>query len=273
MVQRWWGGRFTDEERQLSVLELIQFGTLDTRLAALLWLIMEQRASVLVAAGPSYAGKTTMLNVLLDFLPPDVHEVRLKGRFEDFAFIKHAVPEKTYIVAEEFSNHFMYEYVWGQVAQIAFHLLNEGFSLGGTIHARNAKEVAYILSEYLDIPAATMAKLGAILTLRVGQPARPPFEPVRQLDTVSLVSAHGKDQLYIETIASREMGSNNIVLASDRVLSSALARKFGLTTLRLSDELNERQQTLTGLLESGKISRDQVRDGILAFYEARRGSR
>src|ERR1035437_3948585 len=89
-------GRFWEPDKRLSVLELVNSGSLDLRLAALLWLIMEYRAPVLVAAGPSTAGKSTTLNVLLDFLPPEVKEVHLPGEGEDFSFVDDAVPANTY---------------------------------------------------------------------------------------------------------------------------------------------------------------------------------
>ena len=73
----------------LSILDIVNSGTLDCRLAALLWVLMEQRASVLVAAGPSYAGKTTLLHAMLDFLPPGQQKVTLRGYFEDFRFVDH----------------------------------------------------------------------------------------------------------------------------------------------------------------------------------------
>ena len=160
-MYRWWGrGRFGEPEYRMSILELVKSGSLDLRLASLLWLMMEQRASILVAAGPSFAGKTTTLNALLDFLHPDVKEVRLNGWGEDFRFLKDATPSKTYIVAEEFSDYG--DYVWGETAQKAFNLLDDGFSLGGTIHARTAKEVLLVLHQYLGISVPLLGRLGRL---------------------------------------------------------------------------------------------------------------
>jgi type IV secretory pathway ATPase VirB11/archaellum biosynthesis ATPase len=165
MIYRGWGGaRFRRPETRLSVLELVKSGTLDLRLASLLWLLMEHRASVLVAAGPSFAGKTTLFNVLLDFLPSAVKQVELRGYGEDFGFIEGATPAKTYLIAEEFSDYL--DYVWGDTAQRAFQLLEEGYGLGGTIHARTPQEVLYVLNGYLEIPVKTLTRLDAIVMLR-----------------------------------------------------------------------------------------------------------
>ena len=55
-----------------SVVELIRAGTLDAELAAMLWLLIEGRVPVVVAATEGGAGKTTLLDALLVFLAPGV---------------------------------------------------------------------------------------------------------------------------------------------------------------------------------------------------------
>ena len=237
----------------MSILELVKSGSLDLRLASLLWLMMEQRASILVAAGPSFAGKTTTLNALLDFLHPDVKEVRLNGWGEDFRFLKDATPSKTYIVAEEFSDYG--DYVWGETAQKAFNLLDDGYSLGGTIHARTAKEVLLVLHQYLGISVPLLGRLGAVVNLSA--------EAVTLATTV-------KDGLAIQTIASREMGSDSCVIADDKTLQLALSNKFALGSLSVSKEIEIRRQYLSDLQGKGKVSRDDVREAIIKFYESRR---
>ncbi|HTC85890.1 MAG TPA: hypothetical protein VK656_04260 [Candidatus Acidoferrum sp.] len=65
-------------------------GTLDTSLAALLWLLVEARVPLVVAAGPSRTGKTTLLEAALDFLPVSVRRHELAGYAEDFAWLPEA---------------------------------------------------------------------------------------------------------------------------------------------------------------------------------------
>lgn len=265
MVMYGWRGpgRFWESDNRLSVLELVNSGSLDLKLTAILWLIMEHRAPVLVAAGPSNAGKTTTLNVLLDFLPPAVKEVHLRGEGEDFGFLEKAVPAETYIVAAEFSDYG--DYIWGNTAIRAFELLTEGYGLGGTIHARTADEVVYILHEYLELPLSWLAHLGAIVTLRVTPGRTRMDEPVRRIATVSLVMPGAKD-LALQVIASRQQGTDALVFASDRTLQAALSSKFAIGNLRVAPEILVRQQYLERLLKEGKVSRDEVRQAVVEFY-------
>ena len=250
----------------MSILELVKSGSLDLRLASLLWLMMEQRASILVAAGPSFAGKTTTLNALLDFLHPDVKEVRLNGWGEDFRFLKDATPSKTYIVAEEFSDYG--DYVWGETAQKAFNLLDDGYSLGGTIHARTAKEVLLVLHQYLGISVPLLGRLGAVVNLSATRQRYDP-EPIRHIEAVTLTTTV-KDGLAIHTIASRESGSDSCIIADDKTLQVALSNKFALGSLSVSKEIEIRRQYLSDLQGKGKVSRDDVREAIIKFYESRR---
>src|SRR5919204_945220 len=56
-------------QADLSLVDLVANGTIPARPAALLWWAMERGASLVTAGGPSGAGKTTLANALLAFLP------------------------------------------------------------------------------------------------------------------------------------------------------------------------------------------------------------
>jgi type IV secretory pathway ATPase VirB11/archaellum biosynthesis ATPase len=55
--------------RMLSVVDLLDAGTLDLRLAAYLMRVIGGGASILACAGPGGTGKTTLMAALLCFLP------------------------------------------------------------------------------------------------------------------------------------------------------------------------------------------------------------
>jgi hypothetical protein len=83
------GGRGSPPE-PLAITRLIASGTLDAELAALLWLLVEGRVPLLVAAGPQGAGKSTVLHALLAFQPPTEHLRVLRGFAEDFDWLPQA---------------------------------------------------------------------------------------------------------------------------------------------------------------------------------------
>ncbi len=228
---------------------------------------MEKRASVLVAAGPMLAGKTTMLNVLLDFLHPAVKEVRMQGLLEDFSFLNGITPSDSYLVAEEFSGDRM-EYMWGEPAHKAFQLMNEGYAIGGTIHARSAKETVYLLNQYLGLPASTISRLGAIINIRAMRGKDRYSEPIRQVDSVSVLFAH-QNGIAIQMIVTRELGTDRLVFTSKKEMYDILAKKFGYDQEQIEGEIERRGRVLARLLTEGKSSREQVRAAIVGYYKSR----
>src|SRR5512143_4122099 len=73
-----------------SIVELIRGGTLDSELAATLWLLVEGRVPLLVAGEGQGTGKTTLLGALLDFVPPGTRMVELAGASETFDWLPQA---------------------------------------------------------------------------------------------------------------------------------------------------------------------------------------
>ncbi len=61
----------------LSILNLIEFGTLDYLTAAYLWLVIENDLNVFVA-GATASGKTTLLNALTTFMKPNAKVVTIE---------------------------------------------------------------------------------------------------------------------------------------------------------------------------------------------------
>jgi hypothetical protein len=254
----WWGSR-VDED--LSILDVVSSGAIDFKLAGLLWLFMERRASVLVAAGPAFAGKTTILHALLDFLPPGIRQVTLAGYDDDFRFLGGDPPEKTYLVAEEISNH-MYEYLWGHQVVRAFEFIPRGYALGATVHARNLKEVAYVLHA-LGVPPSLIARLDLVITLQVSRGRRYDDDLVRRVDMVSTLSLT-EEGLVARVLAGRPSLDGDFVYPSEKVL----AARFGAAYPDVSAEIENRGRFLSQLGDRG-LSRAAVKKAISEFYRSR----
>ncbi len=264
-MNRWWGGRFWEPEKRLSILELVNSGTIDLRLASFLWLLMKYRASIVVAAGPSYAGKTTTLNAILDFLDPTVELVELHGGEEDFGFTRTSPPAKTYLVAEEFNYHM--DYVWGEAAEKAFGLISEGYGLAGTLHARTAKEAVLVLHNYFSLSVPLIANLDVVVVLNVMRGWRRNAELERRIESVTLVSPV-KDNIGLQVVSAWEMGNDTFALADEKALQIAMEKKFDIGETKIAKEMEIRQRLLTRLLLEGRTTRDEVRRAIIGFYQS-----
>jgi flagellar protein FlaI len=65
----------------LTISDLIAFGTISSEMAAYLWYLIENRASVMVAGGVA-SGKTTLLNSLSMFIKPEMKIVSVEDTQE-----------------------------------------------------------------------------------------------------------------------------------------------------------------------------------------------
>jgi hypothetical protein len=263
---RWWSNQQPGNDVEgLSVLDLVDSETLDCKLASLLWILMEHRASVLVAAGPAWAGKTTLLNSLLDFLPQEIQRISLKGYFEDFRFLNYSKPEKTYLVAEEISNHGFAEYLWGPKAVRVFNLLPQGYHLGSTIHARSSEEAVYFLNRYLGLPASVLTQLGIIVTLRATAGRRYEDEPIRHIISVDIILP-AQEKLMIQVLATRQGAENGFNYLGEKDLRQVLADKYFIGKYCITSEMETRMRFLKHLLQTGKSSRKEVRQAVQEYY-------
>jgi hypothetical protein len=257
-----------NDDEGLSILDLVNSSTLDCKLAALLWILMEQRTSVLVAAGPAFAGKTTLLNALLDFLPSDLQIISLQGYYEDFRFLNHSSPQKAYLVAEEISNHGFSEYLWGQKAVKTLNLLLQGYHLGATMHARTSEEAIYVLNKYLGLPLSLLSHLGIIVNLRATAGRRYEDEPVRRVSSVDLI-LHAKESLAIQVLAARQHGDDSINYLGEKDLQQALASKGLLEKCPVGEEIGRRTLFLKHLLETGHSSRQELLHAVAEYYRSK----
>jgi len=226
----------------MSIVELMEAETLPPRLAALLWLGMERGASVLVAAEPPLAGKTTLLTALLALAPRDALGYFTRGIGETFDLPRREGSRPCYLLINEISDHLPI-YTWGPYARRAFELLAQGYSLASTMHADSVAEVIQVLAGELGIPRRHIGHLTFILVLRLYWGAG---RLLRRVDEVAFLQPRGDDLALHRPLEGDE---------------EALARWAGLPSGELLGELARREGYLLGLLERG------VRD-IRAVEEA-----
>jgi flagellar protein FlaI len=169
----------------LTISDLISFNTLSSEMAAYLWYIIENRASVIVAGGVA-AGKTTILNCLSMFIKPEMkivsvedtqelnlphenwipsvvrlgfgHEDKRSGSITLFDLLKAAVRQRPdYIIVGE---------VRGEEAYTLFQAMATGHLGMSTIHAESVEAVINRLkSEPMNTPQSLIAMADVIMVM------------------------------------------------------------------------------------------------------------
>ncbi|MBI2171074.1 MAG: type II secretion system protein E [Chloroflexi bacterium] len=259
-----WSGPGTrwDEESALSILHLIENHTLDAATAALLWLFVERKASLIVAAPPRLAGKTTMLTALIGLRRPDVQLAYTRGQQEDFSFLREMEPSKTYILCNEISPH-LPTYLWGERVLTLFQSVARGYSLGSTMHADSPQEVVDDLRHAeVAVPPELLRHLALVVNLETGYTRSGILRRVREVwmqeaDTQS-------NSLSFRAIAQWEPGNDSFVVDTSPSGVEALRNRLGLQG-DLEAELRRHQQALEAWLKEGVRGYGDVRKRVAAF--------
>jgi flagellar protein FlaI len=254
-------------------------------MAAYLWYIIENRASVLVAGGVA-AGKTTMLNCLSMFIKPEMkivsvedtqelnlphenwipsvarlgfgHEDKKGGTITLFDLLKAAVRQRPdYIIVGE---------VRGEEAYTLFQAMATGHLGMSTIHAESVEAVINRLeSEPMNIPRSLIAMTDVIMVVTrtevEGKPAR------RTLTTTEVAGIDQKTKNIItEEIFRWNPKEDKFIHVGNSPFLEAHMKKMGITEDDVRRELNRRKTVLEWMVHSGIRRYIEVANIIREYY-------
>ena len=160
--------------RTLAFCDLVEAGTLSADMAGEMAALVESGASILTAAVPGGAGKSTVLANLLACLPPGERIVTTPD--ERAVEAAHAAPPDgpdepdvpTCYLAHEIGSGPWYAYLWGRAAARFFELPSTGPRTATCLHADTIEEVYALLGSQGVSPSA-MRSVGVVAFLvRVG---------------------------------------------------------------------------------------------------------
>lgn len=120
--------------RMLSVVDLIQAGTMTRDMAAYSLAAIGSGASFMVGALPGGAGKTTVMGALLNFVPADVQLVPADGTDAIDRGLREPGSRRCFICHEIGAGPY-YAYLWGVALRRYFELPTAGHMMGTNLHA------------------------------------------------------------------------------------------------------------------------------------------
>jgi flagellar protein FlaI len=168
-------------EVPLSILQLIESGSLDYRMAAYLWIIIEEGMNVFVS-GETASGKTTLLNAITTFIPlthkvvsiedtPElqvphqnwIREMTKGGSKEDtgaevtmFDLLKAALRQRP--------NMILVGEIRGEEGNIAFQAMQTGHAVMATFHASSTEKLIQRLTgEPIRVPKNYVDNLNVVV--------------------------------------------------------------------------------------------------------------
>ncbi|MFQ6097804.1 MAG: hypothetical protein ACE5O2_08755, partial [Armatimonadota bacterium] len=152
--------------RTLSILDLVEAGTLDVRIAAYFVSILSEGASVLTAARPGGAGKSTLLANLLGFLPPDVRIRPVSGMGCEPPSPR-TPQQRVCHLAHEIGTGAYYGYIWGEEVPEFFALARRGDLIASCLHADTLDEVRDVLLGDLLVPGRDFERVNVLAFMHI----------------------------------------------------------------------------------------------------------
>ena len=270
---------------RLSVVDLIRTGTLDAELAATLWLLVEARVPLVVAAADHRSGKSAVLAALLDFVPPGTRLVGLAGADETFEWLPQASdlgwpgvarpgtvpqavrPDTTVLLADELSEHLPTD-TWGAAARVAVRAASIGYGLAATMHADSLDGVF----EALRPPPVRLADdelshLGVVLVMRRVDGDRRRLVAAHYVRPVAR-DTHGHIQRLGPAVLATWDPSTDSFEHFAWGITPELAMRVGRRAGDFEIEVGRRQDVLDAMVAAGMTGPDEVRRAILAYRPA-----
>jgi len=245
--------------RCLSVIDLIEAGTITVRMAALCWLLIENGASFLTGAVPGGAGKSTLMAALLGLLPPGERIVTAHDENVVEQAARRELPEPLCLLAHEIGDGMWYAYIWGRTARRFFGVRNAASRRVSCLHADTPEEAAAIL----DQCAVEADDYGAVeLQLFIRPFGGPP--PTRRVTAMHVRLVGELTQLFRWDEGKRHFRT---LLPREKIAAS-LAAGNEADPFAVLQRWDHYENALEGMTQDGTRSFEDVRARVRTTYEA-----
>ncbi len=270
-------------EKPLTPTDIISFNTMNIRMMAYLWFLVEHGASVLVSGGTA-TGKTSLLNVLSLFIKPtmkivsieDTAELRLphphwipevartaiseKGAVDMFELLRESLRQRPdYIIVGE---------VRGREAYVLFQQMAVGHPGLSTIHAENMpKLVDRLTTQPISLAPSLLQNLDIVIFLkRIKRGTR----YVRKVSNVFEVVGFNKSSGYpkVNHIFKWNSKDDSFESVGKSMLLRKVAELTAMTDSEIGDSVEKRSRVLEWMLEQN--IRDYIKVGkvLSLFYSS-----
>jgi flagellar protein FlaI len=267
------------DEVPFTPVDLVDWGTFSIEQMAFLWLAVEHNASLLFAGGTG-SGKTTSLNAVSMFVPPeskvvsieDTPELTLphdnwvqsvtrdpitaggRGAIGMYDLLQAALRQRPeYLIVGEIRTE-------SQVAHTFFQSIATGHTAYATFHADSIRGLlSRLRNEPLNVPREMIGNLDLI---SIQQEVRKGGKRVRR--NTRLVEVVAKE-VSARDVFRRDPSEDTFSQVNDSELLQTIADEHGWATDRVDRELARREEVLGYLLEDGISAYDEVAQIVKGF--------
>ncbi|MCQ8898131.1 MAG: type II/IV secretion system ATPase subunit [Hadesarchaea archaeon] len=272
-IRKWLGRVFTP-------VDLIRFHTFSAEMLAYLWLAIENRCSVMVIGGTA-SGKTSTLNALAFFIPPDAKIISIEDTRELSLYQKNWVPNVTRemlgvkpidmnelvkVAVRQRPECIIVGEVRGVEAQAMFQAICTGHTAFCTMHAGSVQAAVNRLEgDPINIPRPMLAELDIVclqLLTNLGS------ERVRrnlQITEFAGLDPITEDIRIVDTF-HWDPSTDTFRKVEESWVLRELRRNLGMTPIQLKKELKNRERVLTWLANQAEITPSEIADVLSQYY-------
>ncbi len=243
--------------RSLSIVDLIEAGTVTAEMAAFCWTAVQAGASFMTGAVPGGAGKTTLMAALLAFLPAGEAIITTFDRRVIRQALSGSIPMPVTLLAHEIGSGPWFGYIWGPAAAEFFRASGRrGVRCVTCLHADDPTQAWQIL-EPLGVDEGSFARVK--LQLYMTMQGRPGHR-VRRVSSLYYTVDGCPACAYCFSAG----GSGFKRRMHRGELCSALAADSGMGCSQLEQLWCERTDFLAALQDEGLSDYRDVRSRLLA---------
>ncbi len=269
-------------EDPLTPIDLLRLGTYTAEQLAYFWMAVENKLSMMII-GETASGKTTTLNAILMFVPPEAKIVSIEDTREIALIHENWVAEVTrQAIGEEEKEIDMYDLlktslrqrpdyivvgeVRGREAQTLFQAMSTGHAAYATLHAGDIQQAIYRLeNEPLNVPRSMIQFLDIIIVQIQWTKGGVKKRRARGVYEVLGIDPADKN-LLINEVYVWDPYSDSYILSGVMKKLEKIAMVTGDELDATMRELRRREAFLTRLHELGVRNYRDVTSMIHAYY-------
>ncbi len=261
-------------------IDLIAYGTFNAGLLAYYWLLIENKMNVMVI-GETAAGKTTTLNALMMFIPPEAKVVSIEDTREIQLYHENWIAEVTRIGVEGMEidmydllraalrqrpDYIIVGEVRGKEAMTLFQAMSTGHAGYATFHAGDVNQLIYRLENPpLSVPRVMIQFLDSIVVQFTWSFRGVRKRRVKEIVEIVGIEAESKE-LLVNRVFQWDPGSDSYVQVGDSKKLEKIAVMNGIDVIEVVEELRRRKEFLENLYNKGIRDYREVTKFIHMYY-------
>ena len=263
-----------------TVTDFIKLGTFSIEGAALIWLCVQHELPVLLAGGTG-SGKTSTLNVISAFMPPNQRIISIEDTRElQLPSTLHWVPMETRLPNPEGKGGvsmldliinslrmrpdriLMGEIRRKKEAEVLFEAMHTGHSVYGTFHSNNAEEtITRLTNPPIDIPKLVIPALAGILVMNRNRRTNR-----RRMLQFAEVLPSGDPNTILELDISKDKVQR---VGEFKVINKTLKMFTGMTSEDIEQDLRQKENILKYMIKNEIRDLDKIGLLMAKYYRGK----